>query len=833
MSESTLAAINHALELGAYKNAAQLVGKLIKTNPQSPYPRVLAAHISFLSGKKDEALNLAKNAASLKPTDQDSLQLLSDVFLALGMPKEVSEIYEAACLKSPTIAQAYIWFERCCYTGDYLGLQKSSFLLPKPSAVNLRLFKFWSAECMVLALETKRLLPNHRKLFPLLGLKIVDAQRPFVNAQETYIYVKLLMAAGRLYDAVAEIKAFSVQDDDLELRCILLDALSKGELWDQLYDECKQLVTEKVVDDWDVWSGLIKAASKLGRLDDVQNMVDVAKSSRNRDLAYLAIDRANDVVEYGHFSAYLLKYGHKTCCFPDLKIFLTEDSHVDTGKFLAELESVSQEKLIPDVLRKQRKATEDEAIFLVNTIKFELLLDPSLLSSAGFVKKCQRMYNLTKHLLSSKEKTDYFIGEEFLLVAVQAILTQSAKDELKLKDVLSCILILENAVQTDIHEFHLRLWLVQLYLLINCFGAAKVHYDSLSIKMTQHDTLSQAILSRVETLTAKEYALKMLESAEDVYSYGAEEVPYCLKQAFQKGAYNKVKGFVDLNNRLNHSLTRHLNSISMLKLRRLNGDKQSLQFNLEGLQKEYMATLVAEDFNSNDLDLDIRVSDNRDVSTMWKFGTEEIDKSLESAISIGPRTDVHYLKVNAAKELLLTSNTDTESYISFLETALDQTLFQSKLTNVELWVLQLELEIAKLVQKDSVHSSEIMEVFSRRPVAPVSPLSWKANHYHLVLAHSIKSITIYMSTHNTGRSKKVFHKIRTELAKIQEETREKAVELSSKNNVIIPQFQKEMLEWVSNDSLGKEFGISKAFVKRVFGQIQASSDESLSVLISL
>lgn len=685
-----------ACDSGTFKYAQQQAQKLLKKYPKSTYYQVLNNYVLLQMGRRDDAIsNCQKILDSTTPNDPKSIDLLTEMFESVGMTADAERVYEMAAKKYPTVDTLLAWFHRGCDTANPRIMQKASIALKqlKPSQ---RIFHLWSGFTCYLAATHGEATALEKSLFPKLGLKIVDSLKPLKNEQEVYVLAKLLELNGLQSRVVEEILSFSKDDKlDLELQILLLKALDNLEQWDELYSWSYKILLDYKLDDFDTWKLLIKSGLKLDK--DVSSVIGMF-NSRNSQLASVEYDIAKNQDVTDSVIKYLSNFISKPCSFFDVKQY---SSHLNKDRileWLAELE-------IP---KGAKGLTTD-----LNIQKFKLYFNRELFEDSATTSELIKLYNFYKPLNRSKVKTDPSGTSELILLIVQSWLSQQ---EMSIESILSSIVILEMAAAEDEHEFHLRLWLIQLYNLINCPSLATQHYDSLNIKNVQKDILGHYLLSRCASFNP---SISQLEAAVEIYKSNDYESLYFTKIGFNKGSYNKLEKMLEFQNRLSNSyLKRHL-ALQGVQMGRILNDKS--------LSHDYKKVKIVKEY------------DNRDMSIFWNFGIDEPLKSLETKL-LETITDDKYNAAMDSLEAIINGATDTEP------------LELGSLTEFEAWKIHT-ITVLNRFLNGGCELGNVKSQYDSVPKVHASPC-WKMNHGQITLVDTAKCIQILLTNNAAQLQKK-------------------------------------------------------------------------------
>lgn len=673
-----------AIDNGTFKYAQQLCSKLLKKNPNVSYYKVLNSYTLLNSGKEKEAIDIALNVMEEVPGDLKSLELLNEIFNEVGLTDEAMLVYENAAKKHKSFDILRTWFHFGCEHANPRIIQKAAMSM-KANSPGSRMFKLWAAFSSYMVANLPDATPVEKSLFPKLGLKTMEQCEPLKNEQEIYVLVKLLGQTGELEKIPQTILKFSKQNKlDLELQIILLKTFDQLEDWENLFKWSNIVLVDYKLDDFNTWRYLVKSSIKLNK--DITDVI-VTYNSRNSKLAKIHLQRElnNDIHE--SVFEYLESLGTKACAFPDIKMYI---------------DNLNKERFLKWIHNRQTSFNDEKGlIWNVNAMKFKALLDRDLFKSESFVYENIELWNKTKHLLSKKSKTDYFNGDEFILLIVQSLLSI----DFSVKNLVISIIILENTIVKDEHEFHLRLWLIQLYSLINCHAQAKHHYDTLKIKNIQHDIFDHYIISRLSSVYPNAEELK---NSFSIYRSNEIETVHFVKIGFNNGAFNKLESMLEFQQRLNDSIMKKHEILQGLKLGRLFNDKD--------IFNKYKRAKLGE-----------KISDNRDFKILWDVGIdEELDFKDELLQNI---PGVNYIKINQLQESLVNGQ----------DVTIPEKLSFEDLTNAEKWGFEVLSNLTKFINtKNKDTLAKVKELYSNTPKIP-DTLTWEVNNTLVSIIDTAKS----------------------------------------------------------------------------------------------
>ncbi|KAI0463651.1 hypothetical protein LJB42_002655 [Komagataella kurtzmanii] len=794
-----------SLEVGAFKQALQLVKKKQKKFPNSSYYYALESYVLWSSGDITKAIAVAEDLASKIPSDPDTLRLLKEVYKSSG--RDFNLLYENALRKYYNENLLESWFHSNIDDFDISGLQKAGMLYGKQ---NKREPKLLNAFTLLLASDLDRISPAHKRLFPMLGVKVMEALFPLGNAQEVFIYAKLAMSC-RMYNETANVvSSFLAKESDLELQIILLESLLLAENWQGLFDTTKKHILSGL-DDWNVWQKFVDSGLKLGLTETVAETIGGFKVSRNTLLAtiYLNSTSGNDITDA--IIAYSLHFIDKSSFFPDLKTYASS-SRLDLIRVFSQVDS--------DDLQADNASS---LIKLVNITKLKLLMGVKPPTFQDNITSFSKFSNL----LDNKLDTDYFPADEFLLLGVQQLLSADTS----LSTVIKCIIILENNVQIDKHEFHLRLWLIKLYSAINCYSLAKTHFDSLSTKFVQLDTLGHYLTERVSALNSNKSGADDLEHFCSVYYQAEVQTVHFIKDGFEKGSYNKIQGMIEFAARLNNSLSFLLSNIEKAKLARLLEKKNLLEQSLKHLNEKLPLLTRSDKIN----DVDCTISDNRDFNTLWDFGTQKVnDDIVQNEFIFGKHHSVKYAHIFSLKELIPSMNSEEiiSQHLRQLCLLLDDADYLTELTEDELWSLKfLTSAIGYVLNHNNNSFKEAEKLVQNIPSQSESLLNWKFNHHHVVILDTFKAFKNFTLKHKTIKEVTLNCQLLLKTLKQRiDQLRERALSLPTRSRAETNALADEAEAWVNDSCKEQSFSTD---AKKILNDIYESNSKALACLRTL
>jgi len=822
--------IENALSCGNYKLALQLVDRKIKEHPNSSYYFALRAQIlAYQSPKfRQQAIKEASDLLARCPTDIQTLTILSEVFDLCNYVPPV-DVFEAVSKKHPTSALVYEWFSHSVETGNLIQVQKSTMMLTKVLANNnssgdqfspssARMAQLYASIGFLLACNCcgSRITVASRKLFPLLGLKLVEKAKP-QNAQELFVYCELLMLAGRDEQCIEVLKEILAKENDLQLKIMYFALLDKAGKYLQLYEACRHYLVDLKEDDWNTWKLFIKASGEIDRTADCLKIIEEYSDGRNKGLSYLELSKINpEVSAEKYFEAYILKYGSKKCCFQDLVKFLDEHPKLSNTNDI--LDRIYEKEIAP-VLSKPK---EKDLVLIVNYMKFKLHEKNERLNEPDIIKQCCEFYIKTEPLLDSLQQFDFSASSEFVITACEALLSQFKGEPNDLPTLLiRIVVIMESALVKNPYEFHLNLWLIALYSKLNLVSRAETLFESLKVKFVQLDTLSTILSTRISSLETKPNSSKsnILSQTSKFYLDNVQrEVPQLILNGFKQGSFSKLQGIFEFENRINFSFTRLQNTNEQIRNCRLQDNTRKIELTLK---KELRNLYKVYRLQGNELDQ--RINDNRDKKTFWDCGMHQRVENVSNKLDmLNPVVNMDYLAITSLLNLLIYDFNSSlyENYIKeYLE--LYNKLDNIPLTEAEKWNLSV---IAHIFEPSQIRAE---------PKIPKNQLNFNFNHTIFIITDCVKQLRYMISDHSENMTHKQISSIRSlkkQYTDVLKKVKKDVNSYKKNEKKQITNAEAEVKRWFAKNELGKMFSIDTKTITSVFEEIGRSGQQAMKQL---
>lgn len=847
-----------AIQSGAFKNAHQLITKLLKKSPNNYYYKSINSYVIFLLGRKDEGIKLAIDIMNSKPNDLQAIKFLHSFFRDHNYIKESNLIFENAIKAYPNSYELINeWHDVNLNELNIRNLQKSSVYLQKMRGSREEKRDLILTSCFnyYLVSNLKDASALEKKLFPQLGLKLIDSVKPLTTAQEVFVEVSLLKQLNQDEKIVQVIDGFKTYPKmDLDLQIIYLESLSKSNQNLKLFEYCLELVIKENFDDYDTWIYFFDVSVKLNKLNEFIESVKTfeTKNPNSRNVKLIQIHILNDDSNeqednFEPYKNYLLKFGVKNCAFYDIRSFFTSKSF-NKEKFFNFLNNDQYTLLkIDDLINKNSKPSLNQITWLVNLQKFKAYFRKTDLLSLNskdeefknkFLNDNIKYYNLSKSLLTEKLDTDYFIGNEFLFLNLQIYLSNKGHDY---KSILSSIVILEFLLQTDKHEFHLKLWLIVLYRQLNSFRSAMSIYKSLSIKSMQHDTLDYYIYNNLSLTFPKTNDILIRDFLKDINQVYNQEsqfnyLIYYLSIAYSKKSFSKIEDMILFINRLQNSSSRYLALLEELEFNKITkGSMTNFKRDLTEINRTYLEIDTIEFF------------DNRDFKTIWEYGfSEELDSISENFEFFSKRDQNNseiFIKLKLIKNVLICNSEKSADDLSECSKKY-QNLYEESIGGISLTAMEsLSLKIVYLLcqfinEKNKKFLNEIKEIYLNEEILKIVKsgfskndnelINWKDNQLLILSIEILNDVNkLLIGTDKImNKFKKDINKIKNYNNNCLKNIREFKDDLSSgsktSNEKVLAKYEQEIEE----SKLIKELKIERKLVRKIFNNIKEDYNDN-------
>lgn len=544
------------------------------------------------------------------------------------------------------------------------------------------------------------------------------------SCEEFHLYLDVLLLVedkDRALDALIHQDADRFVDADADLLLRKLELLASCARWDSLFTFSLSLFQTGNTD-WKVCKALLDSASnddsKLVPLKDCI-LKALSTSSTKRNLHLLWIEASARFFPEEHESAllgYIKKLYMKPIVFEDLR------------PYLLKLNADAQHRLLDafklaDLGESNESQKVDKLYAEVLLLKIHFLLFESFTAESvvDYVRRCfvafEKGLSLSKGLLP----TDFTHGYEALLLAVHSLIYMwEGNKELKPVEkqalIFDAICLLEKGITYSQHNFHLKLPLIRLYLLLDGgFPAAAKVYDTMSIKQIQNDTLDHYLLTRATTYYPSSVTSHYINSSLKIYGSNEFETPEMISMAYEDGAYSQIEDMRNFRSRLDHSTWKSIALVERARIHYLTAFKPP---------KQYLPKCSSP-------------KDNRDLKVFADYGSDKLP-TVEESLRNSPKPDTLWIHLTVIGHSLVQDsivNGDFEKAVlsaKEMEVLCENNDLSKQLTSEEIvhmkLLIQLGLLSVKVKNGDYENSSfetieKLIESFDYENSTPLSQLT--------------------------------------------------------------------------------------------------------------
>eukprot|EP00741_Cyanophora_paradoxa_P000894 tig00000448_g864.t1 len=611
MAESIkkLKPIYDALDARNNKQAHKLCTQALQKQPNVVILKVLKALAAERLGKRDEALELMREAQEAKPTDEQTLNTMMHVFKALGKLEDALACYEQAWTKNPNdpdiAAQVFFSYVKLGHVAkqqqmamkmykqfgkvEHLLWGVASTALQGREAGGAKLLQL--AEGMLSKLDKDGKLPNYEAL--LLYAEVLEQQGKKREALELW--------AGKTGEALCPVP-FERKRARADLHAALGEAREANAIFADLIcthdaDEWSYYVAYietllKYAPDTGARPGaagacpgpgeahgtLAEALAFLARLQGEHGPgAGAAAPKRAPFLAELELEAqlvargapAGDA-SLARLSEMVVRYferwGGRPVCVLDLAPYLRRVAEAGAGKgaaLAARVAGTLGEK--PG----EGKGALEWTARAVNARCVERALGAhrgegvaqALAAAQGLLGEYEASLSLPLNL----EPTERRPGDDLLLLASHRLLDAHAATG-DAQWLVEAATLLELGLRHSRHNFQFKLLLLRLYSRLGAGVMAARAADALDLKHIQLETLLHAGLGEAVRGLAYGEALGMAEELLAFHRDAQRDCPDFVANAFRHGSYTKVAEFLAFRERLRRSALAHTAAAEWVQL---------------------------------------------------------------------------------------------------------------------------------------------------------------------------------------------------------------------------------------------------------------------------
>ncbi|ORX47178.1 hypothetical protein DM01DRAFT_1339199 [Hesseltinella vesiculosa] len=696
-TEKKLRPLYDAIDDGQYKLAMQLANRYLKKSPNWALVKALKAVVLIRTGKDDEAKELCIEVKKAIPADQDTLQAVTIAFKELGEFKQIVELYANLFNLQPKNEDLGVqWFMAMVRNADYKGQQLAAIKLQ-------RIFKkdkyfFWSV--MSLALQGQ---DGNDLAYVLAERMMAKAQEEnrLVEVEHMRLYLLVMMDQGKHDQALALLDTPLGQKAlrDPEVAQIKIELQLKNALWLDALTACELAIRENV-DDWISWLAYFDAVDGLlaSQPDIVHQVHDFIQAIQNTDgasvnrgpfLAQLEFDRRASIQQQDvldHCKAYFERFSAKSCCFEDLKPYVSFLDPASAAVFVDALAATIKPA-------KEKSAQVKNVYRSINVHKLKRFLRSNVdQDQLAYVDTLWQHYQEALPLGEDLEKTEFQYGDDFVLLAGHVLFSLFEKTN-DWVHVLRAITLLEVALQKSIYNFQIKLLLVRLYLVLGAPTRAWALYKTMDIKQIQFDTMLHYFTDRWVPVAQHIDLDLYLQQGLSIYKSNDIETPDMQVQAYKLGTFSKIQEFIEFRQRLEKSLQHAVSKIDMIRI--------------EALGSSFQAKYAVQFFHDLDLGLlklqddyaPVTRFDNRDFKVMTNSHASD-QRTAQECIKPAPSTNatwvhVFSLMLNVIHTATKSDDAQFKALVQALQSYVSDNALDDKMTPEEVAMIKHVLAVAQ------------------------------------------------------------------------------------------------------------------------------------------
>ncbi|KAH9503147.1 N-alpha-acetyltransferase 25, NatB auxiliary subunit [Bulinus truncatus] len=667
INERRLRPIYDCLDNGNNKKAVQEADKVLKKQKDLTCAKVLKALALLRMGRHAEGSSLLAAIHQSEPTDEQTLNAMSICYKETQQYDKIASLYEAASKHQPNNEDILsCLFMAHVRLGNYQQQQRTAMLLhklrPKKNP-----YYFWAVMSIVMqAYKNEQL---GKTMFLPLAEKMIKKyiQEGKIEAEaEIHLYLIVLELQQNWTEAleVLEGPLGAFLGNELHSKEIrLANVCTKLSKWDRVSCIYKQLLN-RMPDNWDFWLKYQEAGFHLvtegyaqinnessdeickvlpdATVEAMENFIGEKINAMQNDVLmrgpYLAeIEflkqlhiRKLNTASLNNKSAlellkdYFDKFGNKSCCYGDMKLYLDLlqpdelDKLVEFMKSNAGLDNSEGPINLADSVNQMTKHLV--YVQLSRTFGKHSLFstEEALALSQELLLRYKDGLKFGKDLLS----TDLQYSDNYLLLAAHLLLDvwQKTGDDIHL---WRTIVHLELGIRDSVSNYQIKLLLIRLYCIKGIFGPCPALYDGMEIKHIMNDTLGHIVSNHVIRLGHFMEAGTMYATMVRFFVVNQKEASEHLMSSYKFGSFGRIHEFVEFQERLDNALQYHSAST----------EKMLLELIMQTDRHE-AAESAAECMNVHPLtDTTINLSkicDNRDLTIALSWDPPDFLKASES-----------------------------------------------------------------------------------------------------------------------------------------------------------------------------------------------------------
>ncbi|KAF5280729.1 hypothetical protein FQA39_LY18012 [Lamprigera yunnana] len=592
--ERRLRPIYEWLDSGNNKKALQESDKVLKKTPNLLCAKALKALSLLRMGREVECVAILETLGDDSPSDDATLQAMTLCYRELQQQEQICTLYENAVKADPSNEEFHTQlFMSYVRIGDFKLQQQSALNLYKVKPKNP--YYCWAVMSLVQQATREKDQIKRSVLLSLaermIGKLIVENK---LEAEpEVQLYLMILELQNKYEEAL---QVFNGKlGEKLVCSSVVsykLPYLIRLQRWSEVNLVCKGILIESI-DRWDIWKQYIQSVFELMKGTQVNHHVE-NHSNGDSDWEYVddAPEKAHEficrLVENGTDNGYLLrgpylarfelcsklsnegidssellgetielfieyfrKFGHKSCCVSDLRIYLhllNVHKRIELANRLIKDVGISSTSVPQTEQQMQRHLCSLQLSRLCGNHR-NLSSDHLAALVTAFSLHYQHGYQTYGLNLLT---TDQGPSDPYAVLATHILydLAQLTKSS---KPIITALVLLENLLKNSPCSFNAKLLSMRLYHAIGGGIGAQQMYESLDIKHLQMDSLGYTHCARLPTTGLLTLTAGLLDSTLKFFSSNYKDSSDHLTFCFKYGSFIKLDDFMDFREKLNNS----------------------------------------------------------------------------------------------------------------------------------------------------------------------------------------------------------------------------------------------------------------------------------------
>ncbi|KAI4735726.1 hypothetical protein E4T50_13757 [Aureobasidium sp. EXF-12298] len=598
------------LQSGRYKDGLSKCNKLLKKSPANNQLLYFKANFLFSMMQLDEGNQILDQLCSRDPPIVD-LKLISDVDELATMA--VMDDYPRPLSNGPRAGKLWTNATNAAGKNGVIAINQKRFTIAvseqrwQDAATALIAMKKAdpaNKKYKLAHIAIQQLLSEADKDEKVAGMNRILAfrtlkQLPVEDSAQLRLMMNLYRRQGQKKDMIEVLDSFKDKTDGKLAKQIMTDwpfTREKIQLyiaesrWQELFDLCSSLLGEnsvegalsRVRDDWVVWDGLVKAASKLGKEDAIP-AINEKDDWRIKRLQMMAKVQATVLSEAETDASarsqktlqsakeFFTEWQSYPFCYGDIKEFVDGLSNEAQQDFLKHASELSLKLTSADA--KKSAKLSDLLNSEINSLKFQYRINigvakPEAEVIKNFACECIR-------LMETSSQNKLRLSDAcYLAVAALVRLYELEQD---ITHLFQAAYLLETGpVTEDAHPG--KVLLVYLETELGLHSLAMKQYASLRVREIQQETMAHSLLTRVSinhpfALDQRGEAsidpYEIIDNALDMFFATDKKLAHSQSSLMKQGQCDLVFELQELRDTLEHSFTRRMLILEQCRMARL------------------------------------------------------------------------------------------------------------------------------------------------------------------------------------------------------------------------------------------------------------------------